>query len=113
MGEPGKRVTKPAPRSPKEGKIGAPEGEVKEQSNVSNTSILPVSLAQEDRGDATQPSKKQGRLLVQGTLDPLSKQPQTPCRTTEIYFTNAAGEVVITTVEVNTDSGRRGDPPNG
>ncbi|CAO2832463.1 unnamed protein product [Amaranthus hypochondriacus] len=103
MGEPRKRVSKPVPRPPKEGKIGASEGEAQEQ---------PMSKAhQEPREDAPQPSKAQGRVLVQETLDPPSKQPQTPCHTIEIYSTNEAGEVVITTIEVNTDPGRRGAPP--
>ncbi|CAO2827273.1 unnamed protein product [Amaranthus hypochondriacus] len=113
MGEPRKRVSKPIPRPPKEGKIGATEGEAKEQPNISSSSIQPVSQAhKEPREDAYQPSKAQGRVLVQGTLDPPSKQLQTPCRTTEIYSTNEAGKVVITTIEVNTDPGRRGAPPN-
>ncbi|CAO2820980.1 unnamed protein product [Amaranthus hypochondriacus] len=94
MGEP--RKYKPILRPPQEGKIGATEGEDKDQQLVPKT-----------HQEAAPPPSK-GQVLVQETLDPPSKQPQTPCCSTEIYSTNEAGEVVISTIKVNTDPGRRG-----
>ncbi|CAO2814317.1 unnamed protein product [Amaranthus hypochondriacus] len=92
-GEQWKRPSKAAPRPPKEGVIGA-SGEM----NPDPTQSL---VQQDHRDDATRPPKQQAQVKLLQPRDP----PQSPLphptqgNTTEIYSTNASGEMIITTVQ--------------
>lgn len=89
-------------RPPREGK--QPVKETKRLPTVINT-----PTQQEPKDD---PQPLMNLVTARDTPFSTPNKPQTP-HTAEIFSTNAAGEVVITTVEVNTDFGRRDDPPNG
>ncbi|CAO2817691.1 unnamed protein product [Amaranthus hypochondriacus] len=97
-GEQWKKTNKPTPKTPTDG-VGTKESGAVRTMVTDHTKVV----------ESKTPSPHGQTPIHHTCAKPPTPMPSTRGATTKIFLTNAAGEIVITTVEVNKDPRLRGD----